>query len=98
MSNLELSLDQMMAELTITFPAMWKRHLSEFGASYAGMTGIWTGADSPHVMPDGESIFNTGGEVNDAFGSWLANRGWTCEFIDHGTFALLPLSQLRDQP
>lgn len=97
----ELTTEQMLKELSITFPSLRKRPLSEFGNSYVGMPGVWTGADGD-LMPDGEQIFNTisnGGEApywnpptHEAFEAWLANKGWGWENYDGGTIFLLPNS------
>ena len=102
MTTHEISTDEMLQDLTIAFPALWKRRLSEFGTQYVGQEGVWTGADGPHVMPDGDPIFNTlahDGEapysnppIHDGFEAWLLDRGWAWENYDGGTFFLLPLS------
>ena len=102
----ELSTDEMMKELTIVFPTLWKRPLSEFGSAYLHMSGVWTGADGPHVMPDGDPIFNTladgleppytSGPIHDGFEAWLSNRGWSWENYDGATFWLLPLSAFAE--
>ena len=98
----EISTEAMLAELTITFPALWKRPLSEFGKAYAGKPGVWTGADTRHVMQDGEPIFQRvavvgeppyiNGPVHQAFEAWLEAKGWTWELYDDGRFHLLPSS------
>jgi hypothetical protein len=100
--TIEMTMAQMLAELTITFPTLWKRPLSEFGHACAGKPGVWTGADGSHLMPDGEQIFNTladGTEapywnppIHEAFDVWLANRGWGWENYDGATIWLVPLS------
>lgn len=98
----ELSIDQMLNELTITFPALRKRRLSELGKEFAGQSGIWTGADSRHLMQDGEPIFQPlaidgeppyiNGAVHQAFEAWLHARGWTWARYDGDTFLLRPNS------
>ena len=98
MNATALTTDQLMTELTITFPSLWKRRLSEFGASYAGQAGVWTGQGTPHQMPDGSPIvfdladgeppYN--GTVHEGFESWLDARGWYCERYDGDTYFLLP--------
>ena len=96
----EMSTDQMLVELTITFPKLWKRRLSEFGKAYATTPGIWTGADAHHDMPDGDPIFDLlcpdddfyDGFVHVGFIAWLDARGWGIERYDGDTFFLLPKS------
>lgn len=97
----EISTDEMMAELTITFPALWKRKLCEFfGAASGDMLGVWSVAAAEHVMPDGEPIFRTPpanagfwlDRVHVGFEGWLANRGWAWSCFDDYTFWLVPLS------
>jgi len=102
----ELTTIEMLADLTITFPNLWKRPLAEFGGDYAGRPGIWTGADTGHKMPDGDAIFNTladGTEqpyanppMHAGFETWLANRGWTWENFDGATIFLMPLSDCSE--
>ena len=102
----ELTTDQMLIDLSITFPALRKRPLSEFGKDYAGKPGVWTGAESVPLMPDGEPIFNTladGSEapywnppIHEAFDAWLSNRGWGWENYDGHTIWLVPLSYFAD--
>ena len=91
----EISTDDMLRELAIVFPALWKRRLSEFGASYLHMGGAWTGAASAHVMPDAEPPY-ANGPIHEGFEVWLSNRGWTWETYDGGTFWLLPLSVVAE--
>ena len=92
-----LTTAQMMSELTITFPALWKRPLSEFGADYAGQEGVWTGGDGDK-MQDGDPIFCSlangeppyNGSVHEGFEAWLANRGWGVDRYDGETYFLVP--------
>ena len=102
----ELTTAQMLTELSITFPSLRKRPLSEFGHAYIGEPGVWTGTDGGHLMHDGEQIFNTladGSEapywnppIHEAFDAWLANRGWGWENYDGATIWLVPLSYFED--
>ena len=96
-----MTTEQMLTELSITFPALWKRRLSEFGPDYAGAQGVWTGQDGGHLMQDGYAIFNSlqngappyNGRVHEAFEAWLENRGWYCECYDGCTHFLLPMEE-----
>lgn len=97
--TIEISTAAMLTELTITFPALWKRPLSDFGNGYAGQPGVWTGADSCHVMQDGDPIFFAAGigappyndgPVHEAFNAWLQARGWCWDRYDGDTFFLVP--------
>lgn len=102
----ELTTIEMLAELSITFPKLWKRPLSEFGDAYARKPGVWTGADTGHTMPDGEAIFSTladGSEppyenppMHAGFEAWLANRGWAWENFDGATIFLVPLAEFTE--
>lgn len=93
-----ISADQMLAELSITFPALWKRPLSEYGSAYAGLVGVWTGQDVSHNMQDGAPIFFDAADneapyietVHGGFIAWLRNRGWRCLRHDADTYHLLP--------
>ena len=102
----EMTTDQMLADLSITFPSLWKRRLSEFGPSYLGEPGVWTGIGRPSQMPDGYDIFSSlarGDEapywnppVHEAFDAWLFNRGWGWDNYDGMTIWLVPLSYFSD--
>ena len=95
--NTTITTDEMLAELSITFPRLWKRKLSEFGKDYAKAEGVWTGQDGD-LMQDGNPIFNSlangeppyNGNVHEGFEAWLQNRGWYCECYDGCTYFLLP--------
>lgn len=101
----ELTTKEMLSDLTITFPTLWKRPLSEFGIARAGKSGVWTGSGGGDLMPDGEQIFCTladGTEspyrnppFHEAFEVWLSNRGWSWENYDGMTFFLLPNSSFN---
>lgn len=96
----------MLAELSITFPKLWKRPLCEFGKDYAEVEGVWTGEDTGHVMPDGDPIFSHladqwhddadrddaayDGAVHTGFIAWLKARGWCVERHDGITYHLVP--------
>jgi hypothetical protein len=94
----QISTDMMLAELSITFPSLWKRRLSDYGADYAGTAGVWTGQDVGHVMQDGAPIFFDAADgeppytdtVHSGFIAWLHNRGWHCVRHDADTYHLLP--------
>lgn len=93
-----ISTSVMLAELRITFPALWTRPLREHGDSFADMAGVWTGEDVGHLMQDGLPIFfglangepPYDGTVHEAFIGWLARRGWHCERHDGDVYFLLP--------
>ena len=88
---------QMLNDLRVTFPSPPTRPLREFGPEFQ-REGVWTGQDTPHVMPDGDPIFNDlangeppyNGRVHEAFGAWLARRGWYVETYDGMTLHLVP--------
>lgn len=99
----------MMAELSITFPAMRIRPLREFGRDYACAEGVWTYEDVAHVMPDGLPMFcslSDGGDdfpeydgtVHIGFTAWLDARGWYAERYDGGTYFLLRDADLPEPP
>ncbi len=86
----------MLTELQRLCPGMWASPLREFDAVYRA--GIWTGQDTPNVMPDGEPMFSDlangcdgyNGPIHTGFEAWLAARGWWVENYDAGTYFLLP--------
>lgn len=92
---------QMLIDLSASFPALVKRPLAEFGADYAGKDGFWVTEQGQPMMPDSdESLFNwSGGAVDDptyngfmhtGFEAWLQARGWAWDCYDIGTIFLVP--------
>jgi hypothetical protein len=96
--NTPITTDAMLAELSITFPKLWKRPLSEYGTAYAGTPGVWTGQDVGHNMQDGAPIFFDAADgeppyidtVHEGFIFWLQSRGWHCVRHDADTYHLMP--------
>lgn len=97
--SIEISTEQMLADLKATYPTLWTKPLSEFGAAWVGSEGVWTGVDGDE-MPDGMPIFMTAspdpdfydGIVNHGFVRWLEERGWDYELYDGATIHLRPQS------
>ena len=95
----EISTEQMLRDIKDSFPTLWAKPLSEFGDSYRGMEGVWTGAGGDE-MEDGMPIFMTAspdpdfydGIVNLKFIEWLDKRGWYYELHDGETVHLRPNS------
>lgn len=96
-----ITTEAMLADLSSSFPALWKRPLREFGKPGLEMArgeGVWTGQDTGHDMPDGSPIFNDlangdddyDGTVHLGFLAWLNARGWYCENYDGATYFLIP--------
>lgn len=100
-----MNTEQMIRELSIVFPSLRMRPLSDFGPAWVGQEGIWTGGGEAQ-MPDGEPIFDICDRlgcdehdmgVHNGFTAWLALRGWAHDRYDNGTFFLVPNSYF-DEP
>ena len=87
----------MLNDLRVTFPSLRTSPLREFGPEFQ-REGVWTGQDTPHVMPDGDPIFDDlangeepyDGRVHQGFTAWLDRRGWYVETYDGVTHFLVP--------
>lgn len=89
--------DALVADLKATYPGLHVRPLREYGGTWQGSAGAWTGG--PGDMPDGLPIFNDlayaergyDGGVHEGFTAWLEKRGWYMECEDAGTYMIVPI-------
>ena len=89
--------ESLIADLRATYPGLHVRPLREYGGTWKGSVGGWTGG--PGDMPDGLPIFNDlaygedgyDGGVHEGFTAWLEARGWYMECEDAGTYVVIPI-------